>query len=354
MSDTPQSPAAPPNLPPADNGDEKQPPRLVAARPPRADSPTIIPPVDEAQAPAASHVAALAPAKIAEAEAVPLGESVPAASPAPSLMPDLPDLGVAPSPDVAPSPPPIAQEKPPAEPEPEAALAEDVPSLDEAPPSAGGGQPLPPPVTKMPPKDVPESGPAGEPAPLPAWLEAAEEAPAVMEDSTAAVEAPATPEAPPEAEPQFTRDLPPAAPVTAPGEPAGMPESAPPGLPPSAPTVMPVTPPPPAQAVVPPAPVEMPAFAEAGAPQPFGPGTCPRCGNQAFGSGQLVTYSGTDFRPGFYKPARFSLRRLRNALRPFRRLVQVEAQVCRTCGLVLFQVDVDRLEQAERRTGDRE
>ena len=99
----------------------------------------------------------------------------------------------------------------------------------------------------------------------------------------------------------------------------------------------------------------MPQFAQAtrpAVPQPAGVGVCPRCGGADFGKGGLVTY-GTRFRPAYYRPSRFSLRRLHNALFPFRNLVEVEAQVCRACGLVLLQVDTERLEQIERRSGDR-
>lgn len=289
--------------PPADNGSDRQPSPLVPPHPPHAGTPTIIPPVDEARAPVAAK-AAIAPAASVASEAVPLGESAAAAA-APATRKVFSD----------------SDEE------------EDLPV-------PGTGQALPPPVIKMPPKGMSEED-------LMTWLHggdealadtAAEEAPAAA--VPASVDAPPAPAgdgapsdggAPPE--PQFRRDVPPAPPPT-------MPPATPPSLPP--------------QAVLPPAPVQMPSFAEVSAPRPFGQGVCPRCGGQTFGSGQLVTESSIDFKPAYYKPARFSLRRLRNALRPKRRLVPIEAQVCRTCGLIQFQVDVDRLEEVERRTGDRQ
>ncbi len=121
-------------------------------------------------------------------------------------------------------------------------------------------------------------------------------------------------------------------------------------------------PPPPASLPpesLPPAPVNMPQFEQAAppakpvapvakpAPQHFGAGVCPRCGSQDFSKGALLTY-GTRFRPAYYKPARLSLFRLHNMLRPFRRLVEVEAQACRSCGLVLFQIDPARLAKIDK------
>lgn len=123
---------------------------------------------------------------------------------------------------------------------------------------------------------------------------------------------------------------------------------------------------------LPPAPLEPPEFAQAGpempvpppaqeatrpagpaalAPTPFGAGRCPRCGGTDFGKGSLFTY-GTRFRPAYYKPARLSLFWLHTLLRPFRALIEVEAQACRRCGLLLLQVDTAQLERLERRSGD--
>ena len=77
---------------------------------------------------------------------------------------------------------------------------------------------------------------------------------------------------------------------------------------------------------------------------------CPRCGQPDFSKGTVLSY-GRDFRPAYYKPAGLSWRRLRSMLRPFRHLIEVEAQVCRHCGLVSLQVDTDALERIEKKFG---
>lgn len=82
------------------------------------------------------------------------------------------------------------------------------------------------------------------------------------------------------------------------------------------------------------------------APQPFG-SACPRCGGSDFSEGALISY-GTRFRPAYYKPARRSIFTLHNALRPFRRLAEVQARVCRQCGYVVFEVDTERLNRIDR------
>ncbi|GAB4573014.1 MAG: hypothetical protein Kow0077_14090 [Anaerolineae bacterium] len=97
--------------------------------------------------------------------------------------------------------------------------------------------------------------------------------------------------------------------------------------------------------------IPAPPPAETPAPAPhFQAGHCPRCGESSFSKGTVITYGG-DFRPAFFKPAALSLRRLRNLLRPFRSLIEVEAQVCRHCGLVTLQVDVDALRRIEQKHG---
>ncbi len=130
-----------------------------------------------------------------------------------------------------------------------------------------------------------------------------------------------------------------------------------------------------ANAILPPAPMDEPVFArrdqeetqpvtaaavDAAAPGPAyvaadhpAPGVCPRCGSTDFGSGSVITY-GTRFRPAYFKPAGLSMGRLHRALRPFRRLVEVEAQVCRVCGLLIMQVDTAQLDKIEHQSGDRE
>lgn len=93
--------------------------------------------------------------------------------------------------------------------------------------------------------------------------------------------------------------------------------------------------------------------APAGEDQAAQPGSCPRCGATDFGQGTLVGYDGqTKYRPAQFKPAGLSFFRLHNALRPRRKLAQVEAQVCRRCGLVMFQVNVDKLAKVEGRGGE--
>ncbi|MBN2471878.1 MAG: hypothetical protein JXN59_14240 [Anaerolineae bacterium] len=114
---------------------------------------------------------------------------------------------------------------------------------------------------------------------------------------------------------------------------------------PAAPVEVPPTPPAPA----------VPAESSVGpAESPVGPhfrtDVCPRCGQLDFSKGTVLSY-GRDFRPAYYKPAGLSWRRLRSMLRPFRHLVEVEAQVCRHCGLVSLQVDTDALRRIEEKYG---
>lgn len=136
-----------------------------------------------------------------------------------------------------------------------------------------------------------------------------------------------------------------------PHAPADLPETTP--EPPTAldtdehvPVAPPADSPPPAAGDTTPAPV-----VNAGQAAPFGPGRCPRCGSSDLGMGKLFTYSST-FRPAFYKPSRLGLFRLKNMLRPLRAMAEVEALACRRCGMLIFQVDTDRLAHIERRSGD--
>jgi len=80
---------------------------------------------------------------------------------------------------------------------------------------------------------------------------------------------------------------------------------------------------------------------------------CPRCGYADFGAGTVIAYNG-GFHPAYFKPARLTFRHLSWMWRPFRAIVELEAQVCRQCGLVMLQVNTDRLRQVEKRSGDRE
>ncbi len=154
--------------------------------------------------------------------------------------------------------------------------------------------------------------------------------------------------------PEFDDDAPlvPQAPVTVP---AGLesPDEAQP-LPDERMIAAPAAAKPPAlpEADAPPAPQSIPAPA-ASERTHFGAGHCPRCGGTDFGKGTLINY-GDRFRPAYYKPSRLSFRRLHNLFRPFRRVSEVEAQVCRNCGMVMLQVDIDRLRDVEERSGDLE
>jgi hypothetical protein len=117
----------------------------------------------------------------------------------------------------------------------------------------------------------------------------------------------------------------------------------------SSPIPAPVPPP----VMVPPPAVPAAAMPSPQDAQPFGAGVCARCGSHDFGSGQVIAYS-SKFRPAYFKPARRSFFSLHNLLRPFRAVVELEAQVCRSCGLVMLQVDVDQLTKVEKRAGQRD
>ncbi len=78
---------------------------------------------------------------------------------------------------------------------------------------------------------------------------------------------------------------------------------------------------------------------------------CARCGSTDLGSGSLLTY-GDRFRPAYYRPSRLSIRRLHSLLRPFRAVTEVQAQVCRECGLLTLQVNPEKLKQVEQQSGE--
>ncbi len=100
-------------------------------------------------------------------------------------------------------------------------------------------------------------------------------------------------------------------------------------------------------------PEEPPALTDSVAAPHFRTDLCPRCGYADFGAGTVITYNG-GFHPAYFKPARLTFRRLSWLWRPFRAIVELEAQVCRQCGLVMLQVNTDKLRQVEKRSGDRE
>ncbi len=79
---------------------------------------------------------------------------------------------------------------------------------------------------------------------------------------------------------------------------------------------------------------------------------CPRCGSIDLASGYLVDYS-DKFRHLQLAPKNLKLSKIGRMLRPFRRLVKVNAQICRDCGAVTLEVDPDEFAEAEHKYGRR-
>jgi hypothetical protein len=79
---------------------------------------------------------------------------------------------------------------------------------------------------------------------------------------------------------------------------------------------------------------------------------CPRCGSTDLASAYLVDYS-DKFRHLQLAPKALKLGKIGRMLRPFWRLVKVNAQVCRDCGAVALEVDPDEFNEAERKYGRR-
>lgn len=81
---------------------------------------------------------------------------------------------------------------------------------------------------------------------------------------------------------------------------------------------------------------------------------CPRCGSPDLASAYLVE-SGDEFKWHNLQiaPRALKLKKIRRMLRPFQRLVNVSAQVCRNCGYLMPEVDPDEFAEAERRYGQR-
>jgi hypothetical protein len=79
---------------------------------------------------------------------------------------------------------------------------------------------------------------------------------------------------------------------------------------------------------------------------------CPRCGSTDLAPAYLVDYS-DKFRQLQLAPRALKLATISRLLRPFKRMVNVGASVCRDCGLVLLEVDPDEFVEAERRFGRR-
>lgn len=79
---------------------------------------------------------------------------------------------------------------------------------------------------------------------------------------------------------------------------------------------------------------------------------CVRCGSTDLASAYLIDYS-DKFRQLQLAPKALKLNKISRLLRPFHRMVKVNAQVCRQCGAVLLEVDPDDFAEAERRYGRR-
>ncbi len=80
---------------------------------------------------------------------------------------------------------------------------------------------------------------------------------------------------------------------------------------------------------------------------------CPRCGSNDLASAYLIDYSFDKFRQLRLVPKALKLRRLTRMLRPFKNMVNVSAQVCRDCGLVMLEVNPEEFRDAEERYGRR-
>lgn len=79
---------------------------------------------------------------------------------------------------------------------------------------------------------------------------------------------------------------------------------------------------------------------------------CPRCGSTDLASAYLIDFS-DKFRHLQLAPKALKLSRIGRMLRPFRRLVKVNAQICRDCGAVTLEVDPDEFAEAEQKYGRR-
>lgn len=77
---------------------------------------------------------------------------------------------------------------------------------------------------------------------------------------------------------------------------------------------------------------------------------CPRCGSDDLASAYMVDY-GEGFQNVYLAPRRLKLKRLRNLLRPFKHLTKVDADVCRTCGMVILEVNTEEFEESEEKFG---
>ena len=87
-------------------------------------------------------------------------------------------------------------------------------------------------------------------------------------------------------------------------------------------------------------------------PTPLHPWLCPRCGSTDLASAYLIDYS-DKFRQLQLAPRALKLSRISRMLRPFKRLVNVGAQVCRHCGAITLEVNPDEFAEVERKYGRR-
>lgn len=76
---------------------------------------------------------------------------------------------------------------------------------------------------------------------------------------------------------------------------------------------------------------------------------CVRCGSRNLARGYVVDY-GDKFQAVHFAPKRITLRWLNSLLnlRPWKRLIKLDAEACRDCGAVLLVVDPSDLRRAER------
>jgi hypothetical protein len=79
---------------------------------------------------------------------------------------------------------------------------------------------------------------------------------------------------------------------------------------------------------------------------------CVRCGSVDLASAYLVDYS-DKFRQLQLAPKALKLAKISRLLRPFHRMVKVNALVCRQCGAVMLEVDPEDFAEAEQRYGRR-
>lgn len=78
--------------------------------------------------------------------------------------------------------------------------------------------------------------------------------------------------------------------------------------------------------------------------------TCPRCNSTDLAAGYLVDF-GDKFNYVYLAPRRLSLSRLRNLFRPYRNLTKVDANICRDCGMVILQINIQEFAETEERFG---